>query len=247
MLIPALSEVPQNNIGRGRNFCLQKFLTGLVYFLLFLLSVDTSRLKDQIDQNLTFQPLNSLVRASPYQTSQCIEEILPHLLSIEGSTLFQKFWDENGLFVAESHEGPQKIRIEDVVEKIWKPSLIKLVKLGESLTNLEITLGEVNEHFSGWKEADIAKEMKFLTNTNIEIHRCMKKIKIHMSLNKYRDGAAAVVKAAEALEWEGDMTVLQSIVDAVSPKGHYINRLNNIGHSCETAYNIVSEWDPMKD
>ncbi len=188
-----------------------------------LFSVDTSNLKHQINQNLDDRPLSSLAEDSPYTLSPCIEEILLSLQSIEESNLFQKFWDENGALAIESLERKQKLSVEDVVQKIWNPSWDKLLEVKESLTNLKITLGEINEYFGNCNdEADIVKELRVLKHkihyyeASPWIQKCLKKIRIHRNLEGYRSGASAVIKAAEALDWKGDLAVLQSIVDTVS-------------------------------
>ena len=118
--------------------------------------------------------------------------------------------------------------LDEAVERIWKRSFSKVLEVKQSLADLTITLGEINEYFTNWGEKDIRKELKMLgKNEKLEwIQMCMKQIRIHKSLEEYRNGALAVIKAAEALKWQGDLTVLRSIVDAVGFKCKFIDLLS---------------------
>ncbi len=217
-------------MGRGL-MLLQSGLIAYVklHFFIFF-AVDTEDIGRRLKAPLEGKPINALVKvtqatnkqkklieATIFQLSPSVEALLPKLVHIHESNIFQKLWELNGKKVVKSLINHKTISVEDVAEKIWQPSWYKLGEIREDLCTLNITVLQMNRLFYGFDEYEIKKELLLINGQQDElwINECLRKMQLYRRLGEFRNGAKAVINAAELLNWEGDLTLLHAIVDMV--------------------------------
>ncbi len=154
---------------------------------------------------------------SPFECCNQLDPLLKQFQSKQSSGIFRKLWDSHGSHCIKQLGDGEKLTLRNIVEDIWQPSLRMLGEIKGKLTNLSMPLREITQLFSDIDDGEMKQELIIL-NGNMSapwVEKCFQKLKMFRTVDKFKRGAAAVVKAGEALHWSGNLNSLQALTKLV--------------------------------